>query len=189
MGSALETIDDFQRAAELHLKGFKATEIARELEISVAQARSLVKEYEQYISTRAMEDPEFLDRVQVNTLMVLDEVQMQSREAWALYEELKNLGDLKAAQGALKLASDLTSNRAKLLNLMGAKADGGMYAKMNRLEQVNEIVTKIIRETISGCERCKKIVQLDLAEAFSMMDKKMEPMDMDSDITDAEIIN
>jgi len=187
----IEKVETLEKVAELYLKGYKPAEIARDLDLSPSQVRSHIKEYKEYIAGRVNEDPEFLDRLQENTLEALDRFDTLLREAWQTYETAKSADMLNQQINGMKLIKELEIERAKLLQLMGAKVDSGMMARMQKAEQVNEIVSRIIKEVVAQCDHCKAEVMPRLAEAFAMMNKHDEAVDIhpiEDDIEDVEIV-
>jgi transcription elongation factor Elf1 len=192
MGQLLEKIELLDQVAELMPKGYNEREIARALDIPLNQAKMLVKEYHEAISKRVMDDPDFLDRLQENTMAALEGMDMIIRETWEAYDSAKAMDMIPQMTNLLKLAGDLAEKRAKLLQLMGAKVDSGFMARMNRLEQVNDIVSRVLKETIAHCDKCRMEAQVRLAEAFQIMNRADEVVDMEpieDDTVDAEIID
>lgn len=174
----IEKFEKIEKASELHLKGYKFTEIGRELGISPAQAKSLVDEYKTFIRERAENDPDLLDRLTENTMEMLDHVEMISREIWLTYEKAKEFEMVNQQNATLKNAMDIAERKAKLLQLMGAKVDSGSTARMQRAERVNEIVSSVIKEIVADCPRCRVEAQIRLAEAFKLMDKEEEAAEL-----------
>lgn len=189
MSSVVAEIDTLEKVSQLYLKDYKPAEIGRALDLTPRQVRYYISEYKSYISHRVEEDPEFLDRLENNTMEALERLGMLIKEAWDTYETAKN-NDLVAQQtNLLKVAGDFEDKRAKLLQLMGAKVDSGMTARMQRAERVNDIVSNIIKEIVSKCDVCKIEVAPRLAEAFAVMNREEEAVDMEPvDVEDAEII-
>lgn len=187
MGTTIEKFDEFQKASSYFLKGWNHAEIARELDIPIVKAKHLIKEYKEFIQQRAQDDPDFLDRLAENTLELLDEVDQLKREAWEVYELAKDNQVMSQMAPALKLAGEFTDKRAKLLQLMGARTDSGSTARMKRAEEVNRIVTYILRDVVSDCPKCKVEVQAQLAQAFSLMgeaENVTDPTLIDGEIVD-----
>lgn len=195
MATTIERFEKMERAGDLHLKGYKYSEIARELDVTPQHAKHLITEYKDYVRGRVQEDPDFLDRLQENTMEMLDAFDMLIREAWENYETAKNAEMLNQATNLIKVIGDLQDRKSKLLQLMGVKVDGGMMARMQKAEQVNDIVSGVIRDVVGECPRCRTEAQVRLAQAFSLMNKADEAAEMelvaatDGDIVDAEVID
>lgn len=184
-------LDLLEKVGELHLKSYKPAEIARRLDISPAQAKSLIRDYQEVLANRVSQDPEFLDRIAENTIEALERMDDIVAEANLAYETAKDNEMINQQIGLLKLRGDLEDKRAKLLQLMGAKIDSGMMARMNKAERVNEIVTRTIKEVVGDCPKCRVEVMPALAEAFSLMNKMEEAAEMtpvDDDIIDVEVV-
>ncbi len=182
MANEIVKIEYLEQAAKLFLKGFSIAEIARELDISRPVAKGYIDQYKEYIKDRANNDPDFLDRMAENTIEVLDEINMIKKETWQVFETAKNLDMVNHQTNTLKLLTEILEKQAKLLQLMGVKADSGNMARMNRAEAVNELVSNVIKEIISECPNCRQEAQIKLAEAFKIMNKG-------DDIVDAELVS
>lgn len=190
MTSLVQQISDLERVSELHLKRHTPTQIARATGLSTAQVKRLIDQYQEAIATRVMDDPDFLDRLQENTLEALAQQDLLIKEAWETYESAKDLEMMNQQINLLKVMNDLQEKRNKLLQLMGAKVDSGMTARMQRAEQVNQKVSEVIKDVISGCDRCRTEAQVKLAEAFAIMDKAEEVIDLEpeEEIEEAEVV-
>lgn len=169
-----DRINDLERVADLYLKSYRPSEIARKLDLSPAQVKNYINDYQAIVQDRVNNDPEFLDRLAENTLEALERMDSIVSETWETYETAKDNDMINQQINLLKAAGDFEEKRAKLLQLMGAKVDGGMMARMNRAEQVNEVVSRVIKEIVVDCPRCKVEVMPRLAEAFEMMGKHEE---------------
>jgi predicted transcriptional regulator len=191
-GSTIERLELIEQVGDLHLKSYKPSEIARNLGISPAQAKHYIAQYQELLRRRVNEDPDFLDRVADNTFEALERLDGLVKEAWETYETAKNNDLINQQINLLKVAGAFEQQRANLLQLMGAKMDSGMTARMQRAEQVNSIVARIIKEVVSDCDHCKVEVMPRLAEAFAKMNQETEAVDLsrieDSDVIDAEVI-
>jgi hypothetical protein len=92
----------------------------------------------------------------------------------------------------LKVHGAFEQQRANLLQLMGARMDGGMQARMQKAEEVNGMLADVIKEVVSTCPQCKLEVQVRLAEAFSRMNRpedaaEMRPSDDFIDVDSEEV--
>lgn len=195
MGS-VEKYDQIERAAELFLKKYKYTEIARELGVTPAYAKALVEDYQALIKRRAEDDPDLLDRLVENTIETLDTLALIEKEIWETYQKAKDFEMINQQNATLKNAMDITEKRAKLLQLMGAKADSGNTARLQKAEKVNQIVSEVMRDIVSQCPRCKIEAQIKLAEAFRLMENaenivemhELETVEIDMSEEEHEII-
>lgn len=183
-------IETLEKVGILVNKSYKNAEIARELNLTPREAKYYVDSYKEILADRVNADPDFLDRIQENTLEALDRLDLLVREAWETYATAKNMEMINQQINLLKACGDLEDKRAKLLQLMGAKADSGMMARMNKAERVNEIVSRIIKDVVSECSHCKLEALPRLAEAFALMNKGDEGVDIIrvDDIEDAEVV-
>ncbi len=192
MTTSVERINLIERASELHLKRYKYSEIARELDITPAYAKALVDDYKQLVRERAQSDPDVLDRLLENTLEMLDSVEIIEKEIWETYQKAKDFEMISQQNATLKNAMDIAEKRAKLLQLMGARADSGSTARLQKAERVNQIVSGVIKEIVSQCPRCRQEAQVKLAEAFQMMNDEEGVVEMEEipgDIVEAEVVD
>jgi len=168
-----------EEAGTLSIKGYNYSNIAELLEISPYKAKQYVKEYFRIVRDQADEDPYFLERVQQNTLRFLNELDEISKEAWETVNVATDNGMVTARTQALKLALEVTVKKAQLHQLMGGtKSDSEYIARMQKAESVNQILSSVLRDVISDCERCRDMARIKLAEAFSLMDSAdSEPVD------------
>lgn len=191
--SFVEKLDIIEKVSELRLKGYKPAEIARSLNISPAQTRHYINQYETFLQKRVNEDPDYLNRVAEHTFEALERLDNLIKEAWETYDTCRNNDMITQQINLIKVAGGLEAQRANLLQLMGGKMDSGMSSRVIRAEQVNEIVSNIIREVIADCDVCRLEAQPLLAEAFAKMDRQgeaaeMTPVEDEEDIVDAEVI-
>ncbi len=183
-------LDILEKVGILVNKSYKNSEIARELNLTPAATKHYVQAYKEILEKRVDEDPDFLDKIQTNTLEAMDRLDLLVKEAWETYDTAKNNDMINQQINLLKVFGELEDKRSKLLQLMGVKADSGMMARMNKAEQVNGIVSRIIKDVVSDCEKCKLQVMPRLAEAFALMGKSDQAIDLTpiDDIDDAEIV-
>jgi hypothetical protein len=166
----LDTVRDIEEAGLLHVKGYSYHEIATLLSISVAQAKSHVGEYKKILTKQADDDPYFLERVQYNTIKALQEFDQLSKEAWETVNIATDHGMVPARIQALKLASEIANKKAQLHKLMsGASSDSDYIARMQRAENVNQILSRILRDVISKYPEIADEVRRELAAAFDIM--------------------
>lgn len=168
-----------EEAGTLSIKGYNYSNIAELLSVSPYKAKKYVQEYFKLVRDQADEDPYFLERVQQNTIRFLYELDEISKEAWETVNVATDNGMVTARTQALKLALDVTVKKAQLHQLMGGtKSDSEYIARMQKAESVNQILSSVLRDVISDCERCRDMARIKLAEAFSLMDNdNSEPVD------------
>jgi predicted transcriptional regulator len=167
-------MEQLEKVAEYHLKGWTASQIARELGLSVVAVKRYIEEYKEAIRNRVDQDPNFLEKLAENTLEVLDSMKMIEKEIWETYNWATENEVISQRIAALREARAATESRAKLLQLMGVKTDSSVYAKLRRAERVNEIVSGVIKEIVAHCDRCKYEAQIRLAEAFAVLERESE---------------
>lgn len=181
--SIVNELDDIEEAGLMYIKGYKMSEISTVMNITAKKARKYVNDYKQVLHRRSEEDPYFLEKVQYNTLKALDEFDEVSKEAWETVAIATDHGMVSARVQALKLAMEVASKKAQLHHLLGGNnADAEYVARMQRAESVNQILSKILRETISKFPEIAEEVRNELALAFELMESS------DMDVVDAEIV-
>jgi hypothetical protein len=166
-----KTISDVEEAGLLHLKGYRMSEIADQVGVSPHTAKQYVQEYLILVQSQIDADPHFLEKMQFNTLKILKELDEISKESWETVEIATQNGMVGSRVQALKLLSDLTTKKAQLHQLLGGgqKTDAEHYARTQKAEAVNQILSDVIKDIISECEHCRERARVMLAQAFSMM--------------------
>jgi len=178
----IDKVRDIEEAGLLAVKGYSYHEIASLLSISTTQAKEYISEYKKIINRQADEDPYFLERIQFNTIKALQEFDQLSKEAWETVNIATDHGMVPARIQAIKLASDIATKKAQLHKLMGGnQADSEYIGRMQKAENVNQILSKILRDVISQHPEIADQVRRELAIAFEIMGK-------DDDVQDGEII-
>lgn len=167
----LQQMATVEEAGVLHLKGYKDSEISQLLEISPVQAKRCVQEYLSIVQGQVDNDPDFLDRIGLNTFKAVAELNEISKEAWETVTIASDQGLITARLQALKLALDVSSKKAQLLQLLnaGSKDNSDSYARTQRAESVNQMLSMVIRDIIGNCDVCKERARDILAQAFSLM--------------------
>lgn len=167
----LDKIKDIEDAGIFHVKGYSYNEIASFLSISVNQAKQYVEEYKKLVQRQADHDPYFLERIQFNTIKALQEFDQISKEAWETVSIATDHGMLAQRIQALKLASDVATKKAQLHKLMSGanQADADYISRMQKAENVNQILSKILRDVIAKHPSIAEEVRRELALAFEIM--------------------
>lgn len=175
----MRVIDD---AGQLHVKGYSYHEIATLLSLKVSEAKEYVGEYKKILNRQAEEDPYFLERIQYNTIKALQEFDQLSKEAWETVNIATDHGMVPARIQALKLAADIANKKAQLHKLMGgANSDSDYIARMQKAENVNQILSRVLRDVISKYPEIADEVRRELSLAFDIMSNS-------DDIEDADVI-
>jgi len=173
--SIVDELRDIEEAGLLDLKGYRVNEIATVMNITPKKARSFVTNYRELLDKRSMDDPYFLEKVQYNTLKALEEFDEVSKEAWETVTIATDHGMISARVQALKLAGEIAAKKAQLHHLLGGNnADAEYVARMQRAETVNQILSKILRDTVSNYPDIANEVRAELALAFELMEDMEE---------------
>lgn len=180
--SIFDKIRSIEDAGQLYVKGYSYHEIATLLSIKVADAKDYINEYKKILNRQAEEDPYFLERIQFNTIKALQEFDQLSKEAWETVNIATDHGMVPARIQALKLAADIANKKAQLHKLMGGtNGDSDYIARMQKAENVNQILSRVLRDVISKYPEIADEVRKELSIAFDIMNN-------DSDIEDAEVV-
>lgn len=166
-----EKIREIEEIGLLHLKGYKNSEIQQLTNKGQPFIREAIKTFKQNLEKQVDDDPWFLEKVQYNTLKTLAEMDEISKEAWESVAVADREGILSMRNQALKLALDVASKKAQLLQLMGGtNSDNEYIARMQKAETVNSIISKVVRDVIADCPVCRDKARVALREAFALMD-------------------
>lgn len=168
----ISKLKDIEDAGILFIKGYSYHEIASLLSVSTAIAKDYVENYKVILQKQADDDPYFLEKIQFNTIKALQEFDQISKEAWETVSIATDHGMVAARIQALKLAADIASKKAQLHKLIGSSTstDNDYIARMQKAENVNQILSKILRDVISKHPSIAEEVRRELAVAFEIMD-------------------
>jgi predicted transcriptional regulator len=173
--SILDKIKDIEEVGLLHIKGYSKNEIAALMTLSVVDVKDYIEEYKIILNNKADEDPYFLERVQFNTIRALEEFDQLSKEAWETINIATDHGMVAARIQAIKLTGELATKKAQLHKLMGAgnQADTEYIQRMQKAENVNQILSKVLRDVISKHPIIAEEVRRELEIAFQIMGKEV----------------
>jgi|GEM_PF-2263844 len=168
--SLIDKIKDVEQVGLLHVKGYSNREIGALMSLKPNEVKEYVEEYKIILNKTVDEDPYFLERVQFNTIKALQEFDQLSKEAWETIAIATDNGMVAARIQAIKLAGEIASKKAQLHKLMGGnQADGEYIARMQKAENVNQILSKILRDVIAKHPAIAEEVRKELEIAFEIM--------------------
>lgn len=168
--SLIDKIKDVEQVGLLHVKGYSNREIGALMSLKPNEVKEYVEEYKTILNKTVDEDPYFLERVQFNTIKALQEFDQLSKEAWETITIATDNGMVAARIQAIKLAGEIASKKAQLHKLMGGnQADGEYIARMQKAENVNQILSKILRDVIGKHPAIAEEVRKELEIAFEIM--------------------
>jgi hypothetical protein len=180
--SILDKMRAIEDVGQLHVKGYSYHEIGTLLSLKTGEVKEYVNEYKKILNRQAEEDPYFLERIQYNTIKALQEFDQLSKEAWETVNIATDHGMVPARIQAIKLAADIANKKAQLHKLMtGASGDSDYIARMQKAENVNQVLSRVLRDVISKYPEIADEVRKELSIAF-------EIMSTGDDIEDAEVV-
>lgn len=179
----VEKIKDIEEVGLLYVKGYSKSEIATLMTLSPSEVKEYIEEYKLFLNRSAEEDPYFLERVQFNTLKALQEFDELSKEAWETINIATDHGMVAARIQAIKLAGEIATKKAQLHKLMGGgnQADTEYIQRMQKAENVNQILSKILRDVISKHPSIAEEVRKELEIAFQIMGKETVVIDAEEE--------
>jgi len=171
----VQELQDIEDAGVLHIKGYSYSDISKLLSISVNKAKECVEQYKYIMQRKADDDPYFLEKIQYNTIKALQEFDQISKEAWETVSIATDHGMVAARIQALKLASDIAAKKAQLHKLIGGTnaTDNDYIARMQKAENVNQILSRILRDVISQHPQIADEVRRELSIAFEILDAEI----------------
>jgi len=186
--SLIDKIKDVEQVGLLHVKGYSNREIAALMTLKVNEVKDYIDEYKTILNKTVEQDPYFLERVQFNTIKALQEFDQLSKEAWETINIATDNGMVAARIQAIKLAGEIASKKAQLHKLLGGnQADGEYIARMQKAENVNQILSKILRDVISKHPSIAEEVRKELEIAFEIMSGERVDLSTDNkDVIDVE---
>ena len=171
--SLINKIQDVEKVGILHVKGYSMREIGSLMSLPINEVKEYIQEYKLILNDMIEEDPFFLEKVQFNTVKALTEFDELSKEAWETINIATDNGMVAARIQAIKLAGELATKKAQLHKLMGGnQTDGEYIARMQKAENVNQILSKILRDVISKHPAIADEVRKELEIAFEIMTGK-----------------
>lgn len=178
----IEKLKDVEDVGTLHVKGYSMHEIASLMSMKTNDVKIYIDEYKKILSKQVEEDPYFLERVQFNTIKALQEFDQLSKEAWETINIATDHGMVPARIQAIKLAGELATKKAQLHKLLGVNTSDGEYIqRMQKAENVNQILSRVLRDVISKHPEIADAVRRELAIAFEIMEKEEEVIDVESE--------
>jgi hypothetical protein len=166
----LDELADIEQAGLLHVKGYSVHEISALLNVNNSKAKGMIDEYKKILNRQAESDPYFLEKSQFNTIKALQEFDQLSKEAWETINIATDHGMVPARIQAIKLAAEVATKKAQLHKLMGSDhADAQYISRMQKAENVNQILSKILRDVISKHPHIAEEVRRELEIAFEIM--------------------
>ena len=102
-----------------------------------------------------------------------------------IINEVKKREHFEKSSTTRRKSREMAAKKAQLHHLLGGNnADAEYVARMQRAESVNQILSKILRDTISQHPEIAELVRDELAMAFELM----ENPDEDSAYIEAEVV-
>jgi predicted transcriptional regulator len=171
--SLIDKLKQVEEVGLLHIKGYSKSEIAALMTLKINEVSDYIEEYKTILNQKADEDPYFLEKLQFNTIKALQEFDQLSKEAWETIIIATDHGMVSARIQAIKLAGDIATKKAQLHKLLGGnQADSEYIARMQKAENVNQILSKILRDVISKHPAVAEQVRKELEIAFEIMGKE-----------------
>jgi hypothetical protein len=179
--SLIDKIKDVEQVGLLHVKGYSNREISALMALKINEVKDYIDEYKRILNKTVEDDPYFLERVQFNTVKALQEFDQLSKEAWETINIATDNGMVAARIQAIKLAGEIASKKAQLHKLLGGnQADGEYIARMQKAENVNQILSKILRDVIAKHPSIAEEVRRELEIAFEIMSGESVDLSGDS---------
>lgn len=89
---------------------------------------------------------------------------MLIKEAWDVVNEATATSALPTKTSALKLIADIQQKQIDMLQKAGMLDNNELAEKVLETEEKQQVLVEIIRDVISGCERCKQLVSGKLSK-------------------------
>jgi len=181
----VDKIKDIEEVGLLFVKGYSKSEIGTLMTLTPNEVKEYIEEYKLFLNKSAEEDPYFLERIQFNTLKALQEFDELSKEAWETINIATDHGMVAARIQAIKLAGEIATKKAQLHKLMGGgnQADTEYIQRMQKAENVNQILSKILRDVISKHPAIAEEVRRELEIAFQIMGKENVVIDGEENVS------
>lgn len=136
------------KARELFAKGYRNSEVAREIGVHPDTVTRYRDEYNKSLEDQANSNPTLLRDVVQNTVQALEHLDLVRAEAWKQYEGAES-AQVKAT--FLNTVLKAEAERAKILGLMGVKGD--TLAFVQRIKAQQDALIEHMRENL--CDECR----------------------------------
>jgi hypothetical protein len=169
--SEIELVDRWEhvnRVAEEFLKGnTNPTSIAKSTGLKRADVVEYLDEWRSIIRS---------DRqVQIRAREALSgadqHYSMLIKEAWDVVNEASQSQQLPSKTAALKLIADVQQKQIDMLQKAGMLDNNELAEKIIETEEKQQVLVEIIRDVISGCERCKQLVSGKLSKVTGQAER------------------
>ena len=150
-----DRMEKINKVAEEFLKGnTQPSIIAKNTGMKLAETKEYLDEWKSIIHS---------DRqVQIRAREALNgadqHYSMLIKEAWDVVEQADLTAQLPQKTAALKLIADIQQKQIDMLQKAGMLDNNELAEKIVETEDKQRILVEIIRDTVSGCERCKPLV-------------------------------
>lgn len=142
----VERIDDVERAGTLSLKGYNASDIAREMGIKRSEATALVADWKSLVRHQAETSTDIKNKVMDILFESEKHFEEVRRRAWETVEQADNTGQLAIKTNALKLAASITKDITSMFNEAGINQDTEIIEDLNRREENERVLVDLLKE-------------------------------------------
>ena len=175
-------------AFDLLSRGFGVTDIENKCRVSHVTAVNYKKEWKQTFVEKSISDPFILEKVIENVYRLLDELEMQYKEAWTVYDGAVEDKDKVAA---LRVCKDLSAEKAKILRLTDLRIE--IVNQTTRAMRAQEALLAILSDASMFCDGCREAIGMKLVELEESMHGKIAakalPNGDDESIIEGEVVN
>ena len=166
-----DKLEEIETCGILHLKGYKTSEIVQHTGLNPREIRNNIKEFDAMMKKRALNEPHYLDQTNYHTFRAEGELQEVKKELWESVEIASQHAMVSARNQALKTILDAIKVQGQITQVIGGSGTDAEYInRMQKAEMVNQIVSEIIRDIVSDCERCSALAKDQLRKAFMNME-------------------
>lgn len=167
MASLVEQVDTMQHVGKLHMQGYNATEIARQLDIPRTRVKKLIDEWQNYLREYARSNLDIKDRVMAVLYEVDEHWKLVVKESWKTVEQADQQGQLSNKTGALKLIASINKDRAQLFQQAGVNQDSELIEELNEAQHTHEILIGLLKELRSEHPEIADLINARLASIQS----------------------
>ncbi len=147
--------ENINKVAEEFLKGnTNPTDIAKATGFKRVEVLDYLEEWRMVIRS----DKQVQVRAREALVGADQHYSMLIKEAWEVVEEAKRQGQLPSQTASLKLISDIQQKQIDMLQKAGMLDNNELAEKVIETEEKQQILVEVIRDVVSGCERCKPLV-------------------------------
>ena len=162
----VEHLDEINKVVEKYLQGSEPTQISKDLALPRQKVVAHINQWKLMAADNAA------IRARAKEALVVADTHYNKliSKAYEVIDEATTIANLGAKTAGIKLVLDIESKRIDMLQKAGMLDNHEMAEKIIETEQRQEVIVGVIRDVVSGCDKCR----IEVAERLSRISDKAE---------------